>query len=352
MPLKVPQVKDDLQLLDLMISDMHAASDLYKPTNYWELYEQQFLPQLHSKGLHDFRRNKRMNVLNSFGATDVIVPYSRLTDLFLKSSTLRKFSRLVSLVYAGVELDDVRKLCYDFANLYGDKCGAKPLANFSASTVGNPEDIFEIKGQMYTTSLLYYYLQYAYCCQFINFDSIKSLMEIGSGSGKQVEVIKKLHPHLTFYVFDIAPQLYVCEQYLSALFSGSVVSYRQTRKMTAALSQNEEKIFVFGNWKLPELSNFGYDLFWNSASFQEMEPEVVLNYLKFVNEQAQYAFLHEAMNGKEVASRKGEHGVLKQTRIEHYKEGLSNFELKDMSESIFLPRQEGNYSTSFWNKKK
>jgi len=82
---QILQVQDDLELLDLMISDMHAAPELYRPTNYWELYEKQFLTQLRSKGLHDFRRNKRMSVLSSFGATDVIVPYSRLTDLFLKS---------------------------------------------------------------------------------------------------------------------------------------------------------------------------------------------------------------------------------------------------------------------------
>jgi hypothetical protein len=48
MPSEIPQVKDDLELLDLMVSDMHSASELYKPTNYWELYEQQFLPQLRS----------------------------------------------------------------------------------------------------------------------------------------------------------------------------------------------------------------------------------------------------------------------------------------------------------------
>ena len=347
---QILQVQDDLELLDLMISDMHAAPELYRPTNYWELYEKQFLTQLRSKGLHDFRRNKRMSVLSSFGATDVIVPYSRLTDLFLKSATIRKFSRLVSLVYAGVELQDVRKLCYDFASVYGAKCGAKPLAEFETSTVGNPEDLFTIKGRMYTTSLLYYYLQYAYCCQFIDFDSIENIMEIGSGSGKQVEVIKKLHPHLSFYVLDIAPQLYVCEQYLTALFPDSVVSYRQTRKMDSAPKQNDKKIFVIGNWKLSELTNLRYDLLWNSASFQEMEPEVVLNYLKFANKQARHAFLHEAMEGKEVASIKGEHGVLKPTRLEHYKKGLQDFVLKDLSESIFLPRQEGDYSYSFWSK--
>ena len=120
--------------------------------------------------------------------------------------------------------------------------------------------------------------------------------------------------------------------------------------MTIAPKPSDNKIFVFGNWKLPDPAGFKYDLFWNSASFQEMEPDVVLNYLKFVNKQARYAFLHEAMNGKEVASAKGQHGVLKQTRLEHYKEGLLDFELKDMSDSIFLPRQEGSYSLSFWKK--
>ena len=254
-------------------------------------------------------------------------------------------------MYSGADLQDVRKLCYEFAKAYGAEYGAKSLAKFEASTIGNPEDIFTVAGRAYTTSLLCYYLQYAYCCQYIDFDSIESVMEIGSGSGKQVEVIKKLHPHLSFYVFDIAPQLYVCEQYLSAVFPDSVVSFRQTRKMMDAPKQSDKKIFVFGSWKLPELTNFKYDLFWNSASFQEMEPDVVLNYLKFVNKQAQYAFLNENMSGKEVASKRGQPGVLEQTRLEHYKEGLRDFELKDISGSIFLPRSEPSYNFSFWNKK-
>jgi putative sugar O-methyltransferase len=68
----------------------------------------------------------------------------------------------------------------------------------------------------------------------------------------------------------------------------------------------DEGIFVFGNWKLPELKDFSYDLFWNSASFQEMEPDVVLNYLSYVNRQTKkYVFLNEMMKCTKVAAARG-----------------------------------------------
>ena len=63
------QVKDDPELLELMINDSHSFSELYRPTNFWENYEKIFLPELKSLGLHDFRRRKN-SVLSSFGGTD------------------------------------------------------------------------------------------------------------------------------------------------------------------------------------------------------------------------------------------------------------------------------------------
>jgi len=117
--------------------------------------------------------------------------------------------------------------------------------------------------------------------------------------------------------------------------------------------QHKGKIFIFGNWKLPELMNLNYDLFWNSASFQEMEPDVVLNYLKYVNQQTnRYVFLHELMEGQGLATKKGEPGVIEQTTLEHYRKGLKDFQLQDLSRSIFLPRiaTPHSYSYSFWKR--
>ena len=161
-------------------------------------------------------------------------------------------------------------LLYEFAKIYGENKGSRPISALEASSVGKPEDIFRIKERRYTRSLLNYYI-HAYCCQYVNFDSINSIMEIGSGAGKQIEVIKKLHPHLSFYAFDIPPQLYVCEQYLSALFPEDVVSYATTRSMKF-IPKEQGKIFIFGSWQVPKIENLSHDLFWNSASFQEMEP--------------------------------------------------------------------------------
>ena len=72
---------------------------------------------------------------------------------------------------------------------------------------------------------------YAFASKLIDFDSIHSILELGTGIGGQLEVIKKLHPDVNYYVFDITPMLYVCEQYLKSIFPSSVVSYRETRKM-------------------------------------------------------------------------------------------------------------------------
>ena len=106
------------------------------------------------------------------------------------------------------------------------------------------------------------------------------------------------------------------------------------------------KIFIFGNWKFPILEQLEIDLFWNSASFQEMEPDVVSNYLKYVNTQAKAVYLLETMKGKKIAKKKGDPGVIKKTTFQDYKNGLANFQLIDISPTnvgyaeqrkIFLP---------------
>lgn len=94
------------------------------------------------------------------------------------------------------------------------------------------------------------------------------------------------------------------------------------------------KIYIFGNWKFPIIENLNIDLFWNAASFQEMEPDVVANYLKYVNTQAKYVYLYERMDGKELASELKGGGVLQKTTIKEYINGLNNFILIDISRAI------------------
>ena len=78
-----------------------------------------------------------------------------------------------------------------------------------------------------------------------------------------------------------------------------------------------------------------------------MEPEVVVNYLKYVNSSAQKAFLQEIMAGKPVAKASGAPGVMKPTTFEDYKSALSAFDMVDLSPSMG-PMNDLDESDSFW----
>lgn len=371
-------MKDDHELLELMMKDMRKVSNFYKPTNQWENHEKLFLPELREKGLHNFRRRKN-SILSSFAATDLLPSSNVLRNLkkyrnadtktklklnlihfflrgIINNKKTNKFLTYLVDTLSGTGYKDLCLLCYEFAKSYGAQRGAKPLDDFEPSMVGNPEAVFYVNEKPFTISVLSYYIQYAYCCKFINFNSIDTIAEIGSGVGKQVEVIKKLHPKITFYLFDIPPQLYIAQQYLSELFPNSVIAYTKTRNMKQVSEASEGKIFIFEPYMIENLSNLTYDLFWNASSFQEIEPPNVLNYLKYVNQQTKkYVFLQEGIQGKVIAPKKGMPGNLEHTTLDHYKQGLKDFTLSDVSPRVQVPRLTRQVKTKdsfmFWKRK-
>jgi hypothetical protein len=113
---------------------------------------------------------------------------------------------------------------------------------------------------------------------------------------------------------------------------------------------NKRKIFILGNWAFSIIEKVQIDLFWNSGSFQEMEPDIVANYLKYINTQANAVYLRGSMRGKEIASKKWSHGVLKQTKLEDYKKGLINFKLHNISPALWPIRKRSDISDSFWER--
>jgi len=335
------QVNDNFSVLKTMLDDTEAAPGIYKPTIYWKTYEKFSLPELLHLGLHDFRRRKE-TILSKFGATD----YNPEIPIDFKKSKI-----IEKLHNAQIRLIDkaVRHRMKTSVDKESKRIGAKSFREFEASVVGNPEHVIEIDGKLYTYKILHYYRQYLYCCRYINFDSVKTMVELGSGAGKQAEVIKKLYPDICILLFDIPPQLYVCQQYLSAVFPDCVVPYESTREMTKLPEDRRGKIFLFGSHKFPILDSIESDLFWSACSFQEMEPEVVANYLSYVNRSAKTVYLAQMMEGKHLISKTRSRGVFKPTVFEDYKRGLSNFNLLDCSPTPMASSDKE--SSSFWVRK-
>lgn len=365
------QVSDDPALLDLMLADTRQAPALYKPTNYWAILERSLLQELREIGLHDFRRRQN-SVLCRFGATDAVPPLvqvklSQIRWLYNRISIRIPFwpalleaasdflSRKLPLHPAySLDNEQIWRLAFTYAETQGGRMKARPINEIETSLYGNPEAVFEVNGKHYTLQLLYYYLHYVYCGRFVDFNALNLVVELGPGAGKQSEVIKKFHKNITILLFDIPPQSYVCEQYLKAVFPGNVVSYRNTREFTSLNNLQNGKIYIFGNWQFPLLGQIEHDLFINCASFVEMEPDVVQNYLKYVNRSARLVYLNQIFSGKAEARRIGLPGVLRKTVFAHYEQALSNFELINRSdfESPLGPLSgPNNYEATFWKNK-
>ena len=244
-------------------------------------------------------------------------------------------------------------LSWEYARAYGREAGARALEELSLCMAGNPEDAFAVDAKWYTRSGLFYYMQYAYAARHHSLGGQQIVVELGSGGGKQAEILRLAHPDLCLFLFDLPPQLYVAHQFLSTAFPNDVLPYQESRE-TSSLSALAApgRIILAGSWRFPEILSVRPDLFWNAASFQEMEPPVVANYLGMVNEVARAAYLHQKMEGQEIAKRPGLTGVLEPTTLAHYRVALSNFELVDLSPTP-LPsaRELALHSNSYWQRR-
>ena len=286
------QLQNDLSLLEQMMIELERAADLYKPTNYWSVYESRILPELKKYGLNNYRRRRR-SVLGSFGATDLRVKGAlTITKKTRIRCRIERFLNVlidalpfVSLDVDGVISSELTEYFYWKTKEKSERAGYD-LSACPTSYFGNPDDLQEIEGKLWSLKHLQYCSMYIDAAEHIKVDNCSVVCELAGGMGRNVEVMAQLHPKATFIYYDIPPQLYVANQYLSQVFGDRVIQYREAVRL---VPDNEAipdiargKIIILPTWKLPSWSNAKVDVFWSSASFQEMEPDVVINYLELV----------------------------------------------------------------------
>lgn len=341
-------IRDESRQLQQMMTDMEHAPSCWQTTNYWKFYQWMLLPTIYKEGISRFRCS-RNPVYPCFGVSHLptfVQTQSGRDHVYLRVEKVltRLFQRfLKSKEIALQQFHFVQRLSYEYA-LSHDK--DSELGTLSDSGLGEPDDLFQIGDQQYTLAFLSKFMQYLYVKQFFQFQNCRVLWEVGCGYGVQAEVLLKLHPEIRLILVDIPPQIYVAQQYLEAVFPGLVVNYSSTRNLTLIDPEafDDGRILILCPWQVPNL-NIPSDLFWNSASFQEMEPDVVGLYLSHVERLCSNAVhLREVTEGRELASAPGEFGVLAKTTLEHYKQGLPSFDLVDISPSKTLPNLgKGNF---------
>ncbi|NNE56029.1 MAG: putative sugar O-methyltransferase [Flavobacteriales bacterium] len=339
----------DPHLLKL-IEAYEAAPAEFQATSYWQTYKKPILEALDKMDLNQLRSGS-YPILASFGFNEFT--FNKIGDLGTRTKIAgyavnKSLVKNETLMPYSIDLSDIREMAYRHCELYGELTHSRPISELEVSAYGNPDDLFEIKGKKYTMQFLGFYIRYCFVNQQINLNGEEVIVELGSGSGHQIELIKKLYPNATVLCFDLPTQLYVCEKYLSQALGGDkVVSSQNCLDWNDLTNIEKGKVHFFGSWQMPLLSDFSFDIFWNAASFGEMEPEVVENYLSYVKGQCQWVYLLQARHGKEAKR------VANPIRFEDYDRWLDQYSLVKEEEPYrahMRLKESGGYFQAVWKK--
>jgi putative sugar O-methyltransferase len=298
-------VGDDPALLDLMISDWRNGPTVSEVTgDLVKLYDS-FIEDLQTRSLRENIRlaTRGLTAVSGCDQHPTRIALARLSAIKDIEPSQRQAltsalgyiadHREANILPYDLSVRDLDETAFRICDLYGKLCGAPSLGDIEMSTAHFPDYTFTVNGKQYSYSFLYSYLHYAYAAQFVDFSALDNVIEIGPGVGRQVEVTKKLHPHLKFYLVDLGPTLYACNQYLSAAFPDSVLPYRTTREQDTITIDRPGGIAFIGNWQLERVRPLGRTLSFNTAVFCIMEPAVVTRYLSALRRFSDYIYMME-----------------------------------------------------------
>lgn len=314
-------------------SEMSKQKTLYQPTSFWADASEQIARELVDAGIDQFRRTPTALgyfVPNYSGSASGISPEQAdvlRTTLLENFPNAKKAQLALEHFLSGAQaaLADYRVL------IAGDNRHQLPwLHAFSESTYGNPVEQFEWNGKRYSRSALNYLLGLSLLKRHLNDDIPRCVLEIGGGFGTLGEIWSQSGvPDWQYIDIDITPTQLVAEQFLKAAIGPDQVSgFEELPQSGEVALESLKKAAVLCPWQIEQLVG-KVDLFVNFISFQEMEPEVVDNYLHHVNRlQARWILLRNLREGKPL-KKSGHPGVKIPIKTENYVTMLRNYELID-----------------------
>ncbi len=284
-------IKDNHQLLDMLINDQKEQQGLYRPGPYWNDYSLRIIKALKKQGLKSFRSNARIGkgfsdslVLEPVDLSNLVSFKSRIYERLVNNYFISKYflppyrSRIKSI--------SDQKIMY-MDKYYNLKIGEwykdfKKRNKLPDPCLENPTDVINLCGDSIGRTYLNSYIRIYNYSHSVDFKVKNSLLEIGGGFGANVHALISMYPNIKKVVYlDIPPMLYIATQYLESIYKEAVKDYSDTRNSNAINFKNDNslEIICVAPWQIEKL-DLNIDLFWNSASFQEMTADTVKNYCK------------------------------------------------------------------------
>ncbi len=146
--------------------------------------------------------------------------------------------------------------------------------------LGFNDPYLEIENIKITHDKINSLLDYDKILKTINFKDIKSILEIGSGSGRTSEAILTFNSNIKYIVCDIPPAIYICYKRLKKAFPKKKISLIVDAKDQDELKkqiENNDISFIFPH-HLNFIENFKIDLTLAIDCIHEMDSKVIKYY--------------------------------------------------------------------------
>lgn len=329
------------KLLNLMANDMSLQSTLYKPTTFWEHASEVIIKELEENNIENFRN---LSVTRSFfvpGYTaveylDNPLKYNKTIDEFDQIVGDQRFVIRLQRVFNGYT-----SAFNDYRVLKASNINKSPYTDIvSESKIGNPKEHATIDNKNFSRSFLNYLLGLNFLKQNVDTSKIKTVMEIGGGFGTLGEILLKDERNDIFYInADIPPVSFISSYYLQEVFGKeSVATYedlRDSEELNISDLKKKYRALNICSWQVPKLKG-KIDLFVNFISFQEMEPDVVENYCKYVDKlEPKYILLRNMEEGKREKSEIHKVGVDKAILGDDYDTFFPNYKFVAQDSEVF-----------------
>ena len=316
------------QKYQALLADWNAQNQLYQPSFFWSEASLELIEEFDKKGIENFRS---LASSLSFFVPTYGVPGGGFTTEIIERLRQSLIGQVTSK-----QNDTINHFFSGHANALADyrvflaanqKESFPKFYTFSESQEGNPIEQFEFDGHHYSRSALNYLLGLSYLKNFSDFSDIKTVLEIGGGFGTLGEIILKTLPGAQYIDVDIPPTSFAAEYYLQQVFGKNKVSnYNDTKDLNEIKINELNTASVLNSWQIEQLSG-QIDLFVNFISFQEMEPEIVENYLQKVKAlNAKWLLLRNMREGKQLR-KDNRFGVDKPIFSKDYIKMLGGYEL-------------------------
>lgn len=273
---------DWVALNSRLLAGIDACDPLYRPTNFWQPGLRAILADLESPGLTSFKSWPSAGFW-----------FYPVYGVGLAKPAVKRLHAQLRLAHPGLKMRGWQRALNGFHEARRDFDAARlgwdqqrwpfDLERHGEDSTGGPPARYQLTDAddvRWGRPYLNYLLCLAALSRHVDAPP-RSFLEIGGGFGVLGEIVMQRDHEARYVDLDIPPLLTVATYYLSTLFGSARVLTPD--EIPADGPVTVPRSGCVPNWRTVDVTG-PFDVFVNSYSFQEMEPDVVANYIAAISE--------------------------------------------------------------------